>query len=676
MKLLSWLWPNSIKYKLIVSVALVHALLMSLFILDLVQREKSFLKEQSLKQTLALSETLASNSLEWTLSNNLAGLEGILNSQKNHPNLAYAMIVDVQGQVLAHTDPSKVGYYLSDEASLSFLNSTLPQEVIINNDDLIDVATNIHIKQNNLAWARAAVSNEHLNQNLKIITQEGFFYAVFAILVGSVISWVLGNSLTQRIDKIINATKKTNPNLNTQTFTDIQKDEIGDLMINFNQMEHKIQQQFKQIENIAHKDALTGLFNRSFFELEVKKTQLNNAQQHQTTALIFIDISRFKHLNDTYGHDQGDLLLQEIAKRIQNFIKPTDVGFRFGGDEFVILLNQMTRTLISNMTANLLLLLNEPYLLKNLIYNSYFSIGVTLFDGKPLSANELLKQADIALFKAKELGKNEILFFEENMEAEIKYKSLLDESLKTVLMNNELSWVIQPQVNMKTGKTIGGEVLLRWKRKNEFISPATFIPIAEDNQTIIPISNWLITDVFKFICHHKMNHLVISINLSPIHFFEKNLIHFLKDSIKRYEIIPYQIKFEITEGIFLKDFEETTKILNQLKMIGFKISLDDFGTGFSSLSYLKNLPIDQLKIDKSFIDGLPENEKPAAIAKTIINLTDNLNMEVIAEGVETLEQKHFLLQHGCDHCQGYLYSKPIDAEKFIEYAQKSHFLSD
>lgn len=652
---------------------------MSIFIFDMVSKERDFLLKQSSEHALNLSKTLANNSLEWTLSSNLAGLEGILQTQKNHPDLAYAMIVNIQGKILAHTDKTKIGLYLADQTSIDFLNATDSQTIVLNNEQIIDVASQISIKNNNLAWARVAISNQNLHKNLQEITREGFIHAFLAVLIGSFIAWLLGNSLTMRINHIIQATKKSNPQQTNVIFNNIKNDEIGDLMNNFNQMETKIQQQFAQIEDIAHKDALTGLYNRSNFEKEIHKTQANNAKNYQSAGLVFIDISRFKHLNDTYGHDQGDLLLVEIAKRIQHFLKPTDVSFRFGGDEFLIIFNNLNNqknifSVLSNMTANLLLNLNEPYVLKNLIYNSYFSIGVTIFDGENYSANELLKQADIALFKSKELGKNQIQFFEENMEVEIKYKSLLDDALKNALIKDELHWVIQPQVHMETGKTTGGEVLLRWYKKGELVSPAVFIPIAEDNQTIIPISNWLIASVFEFIQKNHINHLVISINLSPIHFFEKNLVSFLKEAIKKYEIVPYQIKFEITEGIFLNDLEETTKILNQLKMIGFKISLDDFGTGFSSLSYLKHLPIDQLKIDKSFVDGLPDNEKPAAIAKTIINLTHNLSMSVIAEGVETQEQRAFLLAHDCQMCQGFLFSKPLEPQQFLEFSRKTHHI--
>lgn len=673
--LLQKFWPNSIKSKLIVGVAIVHAILMTIFVFDLVQREKKLLLGQVHQQSLALSKTISSNSIEWVISNNLSGLQEIIQSQLEYPNLSYAMIIDPNGLVLAHTNPNIIGQYLKDETSLQLLNASENQLTLFQSESLFDVASRIHLDNQTLAWSRVGLDTQTLQENLRYVTYEGVIYTFVAILIGSIFSWLLGVNLTRRIRKVINATKNVQPEKNEQLFLDISSDELGELMKNFNEMELKLHKQFKEIQTLAYTDTLTGLSNRELFEPKFNEALAFNLENKTSSALTFIDVDRFKQLNDAYGHDKGDLLLKEIANRIRSFIKEYDFAFRFGGDEFIIIFNHLAENIsheyFTKLLEKLLMVLNKPYDLAGLIYSSHFSVGVHFFNKNEHNIGEILKRADIALYHSKFMGQNNITLFKPEMETEIQQKMHIGNALKSALDNEELFWVIQPQVNMLSGEVIGGEVLLRWKHKDQFIPPNKFIPISEENQTIIPISNWLIESVFSCIQETKLNKLTISINLSPIHFFEKSLINDLKTLLIKYKVSPYKIKLEITEGIFLRDLEETMKILNQLKILGFQISLDDFGTGFSSLSYLKNLPIDQLKIDKTFIDGLPDNEKPSAIAKTIIDLTENLEINVIAEGVENEDQKQFLIQNNCIFCQGYLYSKPLSRDEFLAYVESS-----
>jgi len=674
MNWLSKIWPNQIKYQLIVGVAIVHAILMSFFVYDLVQREKTLLWENMEQQAVSLSKTVATNAMPWVLSNDLSGLAEIIESQNLYPNLSFVMIINPEGEVLAHTDTSFVGKYLVDKTSLKMLNSDKKQIQLIHSSQVIDVAEALQLENRKVGWVRVSLNTSLLSKNLKEIVLEGALYTLFAIVVGSLIAWLLGNSLTKRIRQIIQATKMVSPENQSKLFEDIKNDEVGELMTNFNQMEGKLIQQFEEIQQMAYTDALTGLYSRAYFDTAYAESLKYSVEYSKICGLVVVDIDNFKQLNDSYGHDVGDQLIIETAQRLETFIKPHDFVFRFGGDEFVLILNRLNQatahSVIETLASQLLSFISKPCKLGELIYTPQFSIGVYLFDHETIQ-QDAFKRADIALYTSKNLGKGQVTSFLPEMEEAIQSKSFYDVGLKLALQNEELFWVIQPQMDMNTNKVVGGEVLLRWKYQEKFVRPDIFIPISEDNQTIIPISNWLINKVFEYIQDNELTHLSISINLSPVHFFDGNLIIFLKRLIKRYQVSPYHIKFEVTEGVFLERMDEAVSVINQLKNMGFNISLDDFGTGFSSLSYLKNLPIDQLKIDKSFVDGLPSNSKPAAIAKTIIDLTRNLSLNVIAEGVETREQKDFLIENQCHYCQGYFYSKPLLQPEFLEFVKQN-----
>ncbi|WP_019895081.1 putative bifunctional diguanylate cyclase/phosphodiesterase [Hydrogenovibrio halophilus] len=680
--MLTRIWPKKIKHQLILGVTLVHALMMSVFIFDLVYKERAFLIQQLTTQTHSLAQTVATNTTEWMLSNNVVGLQEIIQSQSSYENLRYAMIFNPEGLILAHTNQNTVGKYLQN---LQRIDPAHPVRIRhIPDSQIIDATAPIQVSENVIGYVKVGMSTRHLQKNLISLTQEGLVYTLVAILLGALIAWILGNNLTRRIKSLIEATQQIDPEKAHQRFTDIDNDEIGNLMRNFNQMEEKIHQQFqenrsnlKEIEKLAYNDTLTGLSSRALLEEELSSTIHRARKGHYFSALLFLDVDKFKQLNDSYGHELGDLLLQKIANRILQVIETNGQAFRFGGDEFVIIYENIGETLYEaslhsqKLAKALHEALGKPYQLDDLYHKTSVSIGIDLFDGQQdFNINEVIRRADIALYASKESGRNQVTLFETEMENKVKDDLLLEEGLENAVAKNEFYWLLQPQIEAKTGKIVGAEVLLRWIFRGELISPARFIPLAEDNLTIIPISNWLFESVFAFVEQHRLDQrLTVSINLSPKHFFDPKLVETMERLLDTYAVRPEAIKLEITEGVFLENLTHSIYVLKQLKELGFHISLDDFGTGFSSLSYLKNLPIDQLKIDKSFVDELPNQIKAVAIAKTIINLTDHLNINVIAEGVETQEQVDFLTQNACELCQGYFFHKPIKQKDFLTLIQ-------
>ena len=674
MNLLSKLMPKTIKYKLILSVALVHAVLMTIFVFDLVYREQEFLFEHKQQQAKSLAKTLATASKQSVLSNDISGLEEIMEAQNDIQQLKFVIITNMQGEVLAHTDKNIIGQFLSDSVSLSMLDSNQNTLILSAEGSDIDYAYKLKLENRPIGWVRVSFYTSKLNENIKKLVIEGFIYTLAAILIGSFFAWLIGNGLTSRIVQLIGATKDIKPSQNTNFFKRIDNDEVGELMLNFQAMQHQLKGQFDEMQNMAYRDALTELHSRSYFDIAFAASKEKYHNKNRACGLVIIDVDNFKMLNDSHGHDIGDDLLIKTARRIKKVINKTDYAFRFGGDEFVLLLTDFNPktidSILESVVEHLHSVLSKPCELNHLIYTPQFSVGIHTIDYTQ-PKKEAFKKADIALYNAKKFSKGQISYFATEMEEEVIKRSYYEDGLKLALEKQEFHWVIQPQLNMQTNKVVGGEVLLRWKYKDEFVRPDVFIPIAEDNQSIIPVSNWMFEQVFYWIHHNDIHNVKVSINLSPIHFFDSSLIPTLNKLLNKYQISPYNIKFEVTEGVFLSRMEVALSVITKLKNIGFRISLDDFGTGFSSLSYLKNLPIDQLKIDKSFIDGFPDNEKPAAIAKTIIDLTQNLSLNVIAEGVETIEQKRFLVDNQCVYCQGYLYSKPLLPDDFLAYVKST-----
>lgn len=425
---------------------------------------------------------------------------------------------------------------------------------------------------------------------------------------------------------------------------------------------------------LAYYDGLTGLSNRSLFQEKLKEALLRNARSGKYVVLLFLDLDGFKLINDTLGHDAGDLLLKQVALRLEQAVRRTDIIARLGGDEFTILFENVDdphRISVSAKKVNDVLA--EKFIILDQEVHVTASIGLAVSSKDVTDHQTLIKQADIAMYLAKEKGKNNFQYFTDELNTEIHHKMTLGSKMYRALELQELKAFYQPQVNMKTNKVYGVEVLLRWFNKElGNIPPAEFIPIAEDNGLIIPISEWLIRDVCKQLMQWNkqskyLNNLHASINLSPRHFNDGSLLSFIREVIAETKIKPENLVFEITEGILIGNREDTKNVLKLIKELGATIALDDFGTGYSSLSYLKQFPIDILKIDQSFVKHLLIDPEDASIVSAIIALSKSLNIEVVAEGVETKAMADYLIEHGCELGQGYYYAKPMPAAELINW---------
>ncbi|WP_226986085.1 sensor domain-containing protein [Ramlibacter tataouinensis] len=428
----------------------------------------------------------------------------------------------------------------------------------------------------------------------------------------------------------------------------------------------------EKIQYLAFYDALTKLPNR---QLLLDRLQESLANRHQTRegALMFIDLDNFKVLNDTLGHQKGDLLLQQVAERLRSCVSKGDTVARLGGDEFVILLeNRKDKPLdpaagARSVAERILAALGEPYVLPGYLHHSTCSIGVTLFGKTPWTVSELLKQADLAMYQAKSAGRNTVCFFDPEMQAVATANATLAADLRQAWRERQFQIDYQPQVG-PDGRMTGVEALLRWQHlQRGVVPPEQFIPIAEETSLIIPIGRWVLDTACAQLKAWEnqpgRDHLSIAVNVSVRQFRHPEFVDEVMSAIKESGIAPHKLKLELTESLLADGIEVTVAKMGNLKAMGVALSLDDFGMGYSSLSYLKRLPLDQLKIDREFVKDVLTDANDAAIARTIIGLAQSLHLEVIAEGVETEAQRDFLARQGCHAFQGYLFCRPLPLQR-------------
>lgn len=435
----------------------------------------------------------------------------------------------------------------------------------------------------------------------------------------------------------------------------------------------ELEESIRKIEYIAYHDSLTSLTNRRYFEEKIESAIQETNQLNSRFAIMFIDLDRFKFINDTLGHHTGDLLLVSVSNLLKNIVGKDNVVSRQGGDEFMILVRNTSKEEAERLAEQIINELQKPISING---NELFitsSIGISLYPDHGSSLNSLIKRADTSMYSAKEQGKNRYQTFNVSMDDHITLKVNLENGLRKAIELNELSIAYQPKLELLSNEIIGVEALLRWKH-SEYgnISPSTFIPLAEETGLILKLGEWVLREAclqLKKWEDEGVEHLGVSVNVSTIQFIQKDFVEKVEAILKDTLADPVYLELEITESSTM-DTELVISKLNKLKQLGIKISIDDFGSGYSSLSHIKNLPIDILKIDKSFINDIENDQSNQAIVSTILALATNLNLKTIAEGVENERQYQILKEKGCDQIQGYFISKPVpvtEVSKLLHY---------
>jgi len=463
------------------------------------------------------------------------------------------------------------------------------------------------------------------------------------------------------------------------------KDDLGqvqsNIIISSDIVDRKITE--ARIERLAYFDPLTGLPNRSQMHETLEKFM---QEEDQLLALLFIDLDRFKPINDTMGHPVGDQVLKEVAQRLAASIREQDLVARIGGDEFTVImpgLSDLEEAMEEAIDVSEMILhqMMQPFVIEDHQLYLSASVGVAMFPENAISGMDLLRNADTAMYHAKAMGKNNFQFYAEEMNIKAMERLELENNLHLALRRNEFELCFQAQWDIKENKLCGIETLLRWRRPNHgIVGPDKFIPIIEETGLIVPIGEWVLRAACEQIIDWQETGYTVpkvAVNLSARQFKDTEMLDRICRIVNETGVDPELIELELTESILMDDVDRTLAVLNEARNMGFGLSIDDFGTGYSSLSYLKQFPVNNLKIDQSFIRNLPYNQEDGQITRTIVAMANNLGLGVIAEGVETQEQRQFLEEIGCYKVQGYMYSHPVPADAIAQDfldSENEHYL--
>lgn len=427
--------------------------------------------------------------------------------------------------------------------------------------------------------------------------------------------------------------------------------------------------QAEQIHYMAYHDTMTGLPNRALFKDRLQHATEIATRANSPLGIMFIDLDRFKVINDSLGHEGGDAVLIEAAKRIRACLRASDTACRMGGDEFTVILERLPSSHdVAQAASRLIEKFTEPMKICNREIIVTPSIGIAVFPGATKDIHRLLTDADAAMQEAKETGRNRYVFYTQEMDARVQENFEFEMGLRTALQNQELTIYYQPRVNTSTGTVVGAEALLRWMHPSRgLIMPNSFIPLLEDTGLVIPVGDWVLQQATQQ-CRrwHDAGHdsLCVSVNLSMKQFRSGTLLSSVRHALEKSGLRPRYLELELTESVLVDDAEQALDLMRELKKIGVLLSIDDFGTGYSSFNYLRRFPIDLLKIDESFIHDVTRNRGDAAITTTIAVMAKSLHLGILAEGVETREQARFLKTIGCHDMQGFLFGEPVSVERF------------
>ncbi|HDZ09978.1 putative bifunctional diguanylate cyclase/phosphodiesterase [Pseudohongiella sp.] len=441
---------------------------------------------------------------------------------------------------------------------------------------------------------------------------------------------------------------------------------LSHIVLNIEDISDRVETQ-AQMEKLAFYDPLTGLENRRLFRDRLEQGLRHLRRSKKPMALLFLDLDQFKRINDTLGHDAGDELLCTVAQRLRDCVREEDIVARLGGDEFTILLANITSPDDAGLVARKILrALIEPIALSTQEVTVSCSIGITVAPEDSMNASVLMRNADLAMYRAKDQGRNNFQYFTDDMNIESLARMSLENELRIAVSNEDFVVHFQPQIDMVGGRICGYEALVRWRHEQvDVISPDRFIPIAEETGLIIQVGEIVLRQAclqLRAMQTAGITDQTIAVNLSARQFRDRNLVQMVRRVLSETGLAPQWLELEITESMLMDNIDQAISILSELKALGVAIAIDDFGTGYSSLSYLTQLPVDKLKVDRSFVSNLPDSPRHTAITTAIIAMAQRLNLQVVAEGVETEPQASFLTEHQCNILQGFLFCHPVSAD--------------
>ena len=669
----------SIKSKLtMINILTSLTVLLSLFLVfSLTQR--NFLRNALLQELQILAQDLSGNCAATLIFDDTQAASDILRTLRVKPQIINSRIYGKDMQLFAQY--RKVGVAPT---------TTSPLPTVLNLGHIftaryLEVAKPIVHDQEKLGtiYIQADLSKIQFT----LLRYVGF--GALGLIGASILAWLLGAKLqviiSQPIEQLATAMRAVSKERNYERRVKMaRKDELGSLIEDFNEMlgqiqlrDQELQHKQTRLDYLAHHDTLTGLPNRLLFHDRLSHAISKAKRLNYPLALLFLDLDRFKNINDSLGHEVGDQVLRQVAKRLENLIRDSDTLARLGGDEFVIALEQTKEARDVTIVANKILsTLSEALQVgPNELYVTT-SIGISLFPTDGEDVESLMKSADVAMYRAKECGRNLFQFFTMDMNERAREALFMENNLRKALDNQEMALYYQPQVEMASGKLIGMEALIRWHHPElGIISPLKFIPMAEDTGLIIPIGKWVLGTACRQTQQWQESGYPpckVAVNISPKQFRHSDLVETVSAALKDSGLDPQFLELEITESVLMEDMEQSIATMEKLNAMGITLAIDDFGTGYSSLSCLSKFPLSKLKIDKSFVQDIAEQSENNAIAEGIIALAKTLHLEVIAEGIEGELQMDFLQSKGCKQGQGFYFSRPMPADAFEQFLSREN----
>jgi len=675
-------YNNSIKNKLIINIILIHAILMGLIVFDMLEREKNFMQEQIINKGKDFTSILASSSKVILLNNDIVALNELVKNSNDISDLTFAFIINRYGKIQASTDKIYFNTELNDQISqnlLKELKNSKKETYQIAHDGLIDTITRIEIDNHTIGYARTIISILAVTSELKAITTNGIIYIFLAIVLGGLFAWLTVRGMTKNLNIMSSAANEiANRNFDISIPHVKGNDEIAKMSKAFSMMIKSIHAYIKEKQHTedkitwqANHDSLTKLKNRNSFEIILSNTTKRASRKNEVHTLLFLDLDKFKTINDTVGHLAGDELLIEASKILAKNVRDGDFVSRFGGDEFGIILFDCSEKQAEEIATKLINALGEfDFIWNDYIFKIGASIGICEINSNATNDRNILSNADLACYVAKEKGRNR---YHISSNDDIGHLDKGDDlkiiqNINKSLENKNFIVYVQKIESLKN-KDNHYEALIRLLDENKHVlSPDKFLPQAEKYFLMTKIDTYMVESVFTWIYKNKSkidDNIKFSINLSGQTLGSPDFLEFVINLAKELKIDPSKIIFEITENDTIGNIVKANSFLAKLKDFGFSFSLDDFGTGLSSFEYLKNLPISYLKIDGVFIQDILKDEIDRTLVESICKIAYTMNIEVVAEYVENKDILKEIKLIGLDYAQGYGISKPHPIDKLL-----------
>ncbi|WP_085300323.1 EAL domain-containing protein [Cognaticolwellia mytili] len=683
----------SIRYKLIILMVLVSIVVLSVAGLLFYKNNETILENSTIESARIQAAIVGSSLVSAIIFDDDTSAADTLALFSKNEYIEFAAVYLADGSKFSqfHPDPecsehrSNANYLDENQTQLS---KGLQKESMILGENYLESVDVITYQGQPLGYLYIRTSLEKLNQQ-RVYYRDILLYVIaFSVFLAGLLSTTSQRFITQPLNQMVHHVREISQSKDYKKRLDLKlNDELGTLAHGFNHMinvvderEQELQNQSNNLQAIvderteqlsqkAHYDSLTLLPNRYLLSDRLEHAIATAKRNKDGLAVLFMDLDRFKIINDSLGHDVGDELLKAVAKRLKNIGRDIDTVARLGGDEFIYLAENIHKPEAAGRIAQKIHQAFEvPFVLNKHTLHVSTSIGICMYPTDGTESRQLLKSADVSMYHAKEQGPGHYSFYHNDMDVAIHERLTIENHLRNAITNNELYLVYQPQVNIESGEIEKVEALLRWNSSDlGAVAPANFIPVAEEIGIINQIGKWVIHEVCRQQQAWKNSDIRVAINISSSQLLDVDLVPYIKDITKYYEVNPKCLEFEITEEVFLEYSTRTIKVLTYLQGLGIKIAIDDFGTGYSSLRYLKELPVDTLKLDGMFVMDLAENNASRGIVSSTIILAHSLNMKIVAECVETQEQLSFLKQQNCDYAQGFHLHKPLSAEAMLAF---------